>query len=76
MTSAAAARIQAATAKAGSGGVDKGSFAARAQSAAAHHANAASAGGGHTTTGSAGGGHHGASGHASGSGHCGGGKGK
>lgn len=35
MTTTAAARIQSTTAKAGNGGVSKGSFAARAQSAAA-----------------------------------------
>ncbi len=44
MTSAAAARIQGATAKAGGGQVAKGSFAARAQSAAAH--NSGKGGGG------------------------------
>jgi len=44
MTSAAAARIQSATAKSGGGQVAKGSFAARAQSAAAH--NSGKGGGG------------------------------
>lgn len=40
MTPAAAARIQSATAKAGNGQVAKGSFPARAQSAAAKNAGA------------------------------------
>lgn len=40
MTPADAARIQSAAAKAGGGGVAKGSFAARVQSAAARNANA------------------------------------
>ena len=39
MTGDAAARIQSSTAKAGDGGVSKGSFAARAQSAAATNVN-------------------------------------
>lgn len=37
MSEEAAARIQSATAKKGGGKVGKGSFSARAQSAAAHH---------------------------------------
>jgi len=44
MTPSAAARIQSATAKAGGGQVAKGSFAAKAQSAAAH--NSGKGGGG------------------------------
>ncbi len=43
MTSAAAARIQSATARSSGGQVAKGSFAARAQSAAAQNANPGSA---------------------------------
>ena len=39
MTSDAASRIQASSAKAGDGGVEKGSFASRAQSAAAKNAD-------------------------------------
>lgn len=46
MTQEAAARIQSAEAKRGDGGVKKGSFAARAQSAAAKNANCAKGGGG------------------------------
>jgi hypothetical protein len=38
MTLTAASRIQSATARANGGQVSRGSFAARAQSAAAHHA--------------------------------------
>lgn len=45
MTSAAAARIQSATAKAGGGRVAKGSFAARAQSAAARNSGQGGRGG-------------------------------
>ena len=48
MTSDAASRIQSAGAKAGNGGVSKGSFASRAQSAAATNA----AGGGGKSSGS------------------------
>ncbi len=44
MTGEAASRIQAAEAKAGGGGVDKGSFAARAQGAAARNEAAGGAG--------------------------------
>lgn len=43
MTAAAASRIQSATAKAGGGKVDSGSFASRAQSAAATNAAAGTA---------------------------------
>ena len=39
MTPSAAARIQGATARANGGTVSSGSFAARVQTAAAHHAN-------------------------------------
>jgi hypothetical protein len=39
MTSKAAARIQSATAKQNGGRIAKGSFAAKAQAAAAHHAD-------------------------------------
>jgi hypothetical protein len=45
MTTEAAARIQAAGAKAGDGGVEKGSWPAKAQAAAANNANAAGGGG-------------------------------
>lgn len=48
MTQAAASRIQSSTARAHGGQVASGSFAARAQAAAARHANAAAGlGGGH-----------------------------
>lgn len=43
MTQAAASRIQSATARASGGQVSSGSFAARAQSAAAHNAPASGA---------------------------------
>lgn len=44
MTPGAAARIQGATAKSGDGGVAKGSFAARAQSAAAKNSGSGNSG--------------------------------
>jgi hypothetical protein len=44
MTTSAAARIQSATAKANGGQVTSGSFAARAQAAAAHNGNSGSSG--------------------------------
>ncbi|QQP89075.1 hypothetical protein IGS68_24235 [Skermanella sp. TT6] len=44
MTSGAASRIQGATAKSGGGGVAKGSFAARAQSAAAKNSGSGNSG--------------------------------